>query len=67
MERSESHSGAVERFQAAREERDQRAVQYDVASGSPSELPAFASLQQPRSDSPRGKHVSSGSSGTTRA
>ena len=45
MDRSESHAGAVERFQAAREERDRRAVQYDAASGSPGELPAFTELQ----------------------
>ena len=45
MDTSESHSGALERFQAAREERDQRAVQYDAASGSPSELAAFTELQ----------------------
>jgi hypothetical protein len=45
MDRSESHSGAVERFQEAREERDRRAVQYDAASGSPNELPAFTQLQ----------------------
>jgi uncharacterized protein YqfB (UPF0267 family) len=44
MDRSESHSGAVERFQAAREERDKRAVQFDAASGSPRELPAFTEL-----------------------
>jgi hypothetical protein len=42
---SEGHSGAVERFDAAREERDRRAEQYDVARGSPSELPAFTELQ----------------------
>jgi hypothetical protein len=36
----------VERFQAAREERDQRTVQYDAASGSPSALPAFTKLQE---------------------
>jgi hypothetical protein len=45
MDRSESDSGAVERFQAAREERDRRAVRYDAARGSPSELPAFTKLQ----------------------
>jgi hypothetical protein len=45
MDMSESHSGAVERFEAAREERDRRVGQYDAASGSPEELPAFAELQ----------------------
>jgi hypothetical protein len=42
---SESHAGAVERFQAAREERDRRSHQYDAATGSASELPAFAELK----------------------
>jgi uncharacterized protein YqfB (UPF0267 family) len=45
MDQSESHSGAVERFQAAREERDRRVGQYNAASGSPQELPAFTELQ----------------------
>jgi hypothetical protein len=45
MDKSESDSGAIERFQAARKERDQRAVQYGAASGSPRELPAFTKLQ----------------------
>jgi hypothetical protein len=45
MDMSESHSGAVERFEAAREERDRRAGQYKAASGSPDELPAFTELQ----------------------
>jgi uncharacterized protein YqfB (UPF0267 family) len=45
MDNSESHFGAVERFQAAREERDRRAGQYDAASGSSNELPAFTELQ----------------------
>jgi hypothetical protein len=45
LDQSESHSGAVERFQAAREERDRRAGQYNAASGSPQELPAFTELQ----------------------
>jgi hypothetical protein len=67
MDTSESHAGAVERFQAAREERDQRAVQYDATSASPSELAAFTELWAPRSNSARGKHGSSGSRGTTRS
>ncbi len=41
----ESRPDAVERFQAAREERDRRAEQYDAASGSPNELPAFTELK----------------------
>ena len=45
MAMSESDSGAVERFEAAREERDRRAGRYDAASGSPEELPAFTELQ----------------------
>jgi hypothetical protein len=45
MDQSESHSGDVKRFHAAREERDRRAGQYDAASGSPGELPAFTELQ----------------------
>jgi hypothetical protein len=36
---------AVEPFEAAREERDRRAGQYDAASGSPEALPAFTELQ----------------------
>jgi hypothetical protein len=45
MDKSESDSGGVERFRAAREERDRRAARYDAASGSPGELPAFTELQ----------------------
>jgi hypothetical protein len=46
MDKSKSHSDAVERFQAAREERDRRAGLYEAASGSPSsELSAFTELQ----------------------
>jgi hypothetical protein len=45
MDTSESHSRAVERFEAAREERDRRAGQYEAASGSPEELPAFTELR----------------------
>jgi hypothetical protein len=41
----ETHAGAVERFEAARAERDRRAEQYDAASGSPKELPAFTELK----------------------
>jgi hypothetical protein len=43
--KSESRAGAVERLQAAREERDRRAKHYDAASGSSAELPAFTELQ----------------------
>jgi hypothetical protein len=45
MDKSESHSGAVERFEVAREERDCRAGRYDAASGSSQELPAFTELE----------------------
>lgn len=45
MDRSDSHSGAVEPSQVAREESDQRAAQYDPASGSLRELPAYTKLQ----------------------
>jgi hypothetical protein len=45
MDQSESHSVAVKRFQAAREERDRRSRQLDAASGSSQELPAFTELQ----------------------
>lgn len=65
MDTSESHSGAVQRFEAAREERDRRAGQYKAASGSPEELPAFTELQAAEGQ-PRGKRGSSGSSGATR-
>jgi hypothetical protein len=41
MDRSGSDSGAVEPSQVAREESDQRAAQYDPASGSLRELPAY--------------------------
>jgi hypothetical protein len=42
---SETHTAAVQRFDAAREERNQRAEQYDNASGSTGELPAFTQLR----------------------
>jgi hypothetical protein len=46
VDKSKSHSEAVERFRAAREERDRRAGLYEAASGSPgSELSAFTELQ----------------------
>ena len=45
MNKSKSDPEAVDRFRAAREERDRRAAQYDASSGSTSELPAFAELQ----------------------
>jgi hypothetical protein len=45
MDMSEGHSGAVERFEAAREERHHWAGQYGAAGGSPEELSAFTELQ----------------------
>jgi hypothetical protein len=45
MERARAISADVERFEAAREERDRRAGQYSAASGSPDELSAFVELQ----------------------
>jgi hypothetical protein len=45
MDKSDSDSGGVERFRAAREKRDRLAAQYEAASGSPGELPAFTELQ----------------------
>jgi hypothetical protein len=45
MDESKSDLGAVDRFRAAREERDRRAARYDAASGSPGELSAFTDLQ----------------------
>jgi uncharacterized protein YqfB (UPF0267 family) len=44
MDKSESHPAAVERFQAAREERNRRAEQYNAARDSPRELAAFTEL-----------------------
>jgi hypothetical protein len=44
MERATATSPDVERFEAAREERDRRAGEYSAASGSPDELPAFVEL-----------------------
>jgi hypothetical protein len=41
----EGRPEAVERFEAARDERDRRAEQYDAASGSSHELPAFTELR----------------------
>jgi hypothetical protein len=67
MDKSKSHSDAAERFQAAREERDRRAAQYEAASGSPGELPAFAELQALSRNSPRGRRGSGGPRGTTRS
>jgi hypothetical protein len=40
MNQSDSHSSAVKRFQAAREDRDRRASQFDAASGSSQGPPA---------------------------
>jgi hypothetical protein len=45
MDKSKTHLDAAEHVQAAREERHRRAGQYDAASASPSELPAFPELQ----------------------
>jgi hypothetical protein len=46
MDKSKSDTDAVERFQAAREERDHRARVYEAAAGSPGrELTAFTELQ----------------------
>ena len=45
MERARALSADVERFEAAREERDRRAGEYSAASGSPDELPAFVELK----------------------
>ena len=41
----EGRPNAVERLQTARQERDRRAEQYDAASGSSEELPAFTELR----------------------
>lgn len=41
----EGHAGAVQRFEAAREERDRRSEQYDAACGSGTELPAYTELK----------------------
>jgi hypothetical protein len=45
MERAREVSADVERFEAAREERDRRAGEYSAASGSPDELPACVELK----------------------
>jgi hypothetical protein len=45
MDKIKSDPEGVDRFRAAREERDRRAAQYDAASGSPGELSAFTELQ----------------------
>jgi hypothetical protein len=45
MEPPRAISADVERFEAARQERDRRAGEYRAASGSPDELPAFVELQ----------------------
>jgi hypothetical protein len=45
MERARASSVDVERFEAAREERDRRAGEYDAASGSPDELPTSVELK----------------------
>jgi hypothetical protein len=44
-EKREDHAGAVERFEAAREERDRRVEHYDSASGSSGEMSAFTELK----------------------
>jgi hypothetical protein len=45
MTKTRERHVAVERFEAAREERDERAERYDAAKGSSGELPAFTELQ----------------------
>ena len=45
MERARAASADVERFEAAREERDRRAGEYSAATDSPDELPAFVELK----------------------
>lgn len=45
MERARANSADVQRFEAAREERDRRAGEYRAASGSPDELPASVELK----------------------
>ena len=45
MERARAPSADVQRFEAARDERDRRAGEYSAASGSPDELPAFVELK----------------------
>ena len=45
MERARTSSADVERFEAAREERDRRAGECRAASGSPDELPTFVELK----------------------
>jgi hypothetical protein len=45
MERARAVSVDVERFEAAREERDRRAGEYSAAGGSPDELSAFVELK----------------------
>lgn len=45
MQRARTCSADVERFEAAREERDRRAGEYRAASGSPDELHTFVELK----------------------
>ena len=45
MDKRESDLGGIDRFRAAREERDRRAAEYDAAGGSAGELSAFTELQ----------------------
>ena len=45
MERARACSADVERFEAARDERDQRAGEYRASSGSSDELPTFVELR----------------------
>ena len=45
MKKTENHVHAVERFEAAREERDRRVEEQDSASGSSSELSASTELK----------------------
>lgn len=44
-DKGETHALAVERFTAARAERDRRSDEYEAATGSPTELVAFTELQ----------------------
>jgi hypothetical protein len=44
MKTSETHAAALQRFEAAKEERDRRVEQFDAAKGSTAELPASAEL-----------------------
>ena len=45
MERARANAADVQRFEAAREERDRRAGEYRAASGSPEDLHTFVELK----------------------